>query len=181
MKKLGLKRGTVALEPHNEKWDEYAKETIAVLKSILGSDAVDIQHVGSTAITNILAKPIIDIAVAVKDFQDVLQHEETLQQEGIIFRGEDVEGQLLYIIGNFEKDTRSHHIHVVKWNEQAWINYLNFRDYLNHNLSAAVKYFMQKERLAVLYPDNRAAYTEGKQGLIDELLEQAHKWRKEQE
>ena len=47
---LGLKRGTVQLEPHDKQWDEAAIQTIKKLKSILGDDAVDIQHIGSTAI-----------------------------------------------------------------------------------------------------------------------------------
>lgn len=176
---LGLKRGTVALEPYNDEWEKSAKETIYVLKTILGSDAVDIQHVGSTAIKEILAKPIIDIAVAVKDFEDVLRHEEALKDAGIIFRGEDVAEQLLFVMGDFEKDTRTHHIHVVKWDEQQWRNYLNFRDYLNANPLAAVQYSKLKEKLATVYPDNRKAYTEGKRQLIDEILAQAAKWREE--
>lgn len=176
---LGLKRGTVALEPHNAEWEKSAKETIYVLKTILGSDAVDIQHVGSTAIKEILAKPIIDIAVAVKDFEDVLRHEEALKDAGIIFRGEDVAEQLLFVMGDFEKDIRTHHIHVVKWDEQQWRNYLNFRDYLNANPLAAVQYSKLKEKLATVYPDNRKAYTEGKRQLIDEILAQAAKWREE--
>ena len=43
---LGLKRGTVQLEPHDKQWDEVAVQTIKTLKSILGDDAIDIQHIG---------------------------------------------------------------------------------------------------------------------------------------
>ena len=60
---LGLKRGIVQLEPHDKQWDEIALQTIKTLKSILGDDAIDIQHIGSTAIPAIKSKPIIDIAV----------------------------------------------------------------------------------------------------------------------
>ena len=69
---LGLKRGTVQLEPHDKQWDEAAIQTIKKLKSILGDDAVDIQHIGSTAIPAIKAKPIIDIAVGVTDFEKII-------------------------------------------------------------------------------------------------------------
>ena len=58
---LGLKRGTVKREPHDKQGNEIAVQTIKTLKSILGDDAVDIQHIGSTAISVIKAKPIIDI------------------------------------------------------------------------------------------------------------------------
>ena len=53
---LGLKRGIVQLEPHDKQWDEAAIQTIKILKSILGDDAIDIQHIGSTAIPAIKAK-----------------------------------------------------------------------------------------------------------------------------
>ena len=88
---LGLKRGTVQLEPHDKQWDEAAIQTIKKLKSILGDDAVDIQHIGSTAIPAIKAKPIIDIAVGVTDFEKIMSYNEQLQKEGIFYRGSDVE------------------------------------------------------------------------------------------
>ena len=52
---LGLKRETVKLESHDKQWDEIAGQTIKTLKSILGDDAIDIQHIGSTAIPAIKA------------------------------------------------------------------------------------------------------------------------------
>ncbi len=56
---LGLKRGTVQLEPHDKQWDEAAIQTIKILKSILGDDAIDIQHIGSTAIPAIKSKHLL--------------------------------------------------------------------------------------------------------------------------
>ena len=81
---LGLKRGIVQLEPHDKQWDEAAIQTIKILKSILGDDAIDIQHIGSTAIPAIKAKPIIDIVVGVTDFDKVMLHNEQLQTSGNI-------------------------------------------------------------------------------------------------
>lgn len=73
-----------------------------ILKSILGDDAIDIQHIGSTAIPAIKAKPIIDIVVGVTDFDKVMLHNEQLRQVGIFYRGSDVECQLLYVMGDME-------------------------------------------------------------------------------
>ena len=167
---LGLKRGTVQLEAHDKQWDETAAQTIKTLKSILGDDAIDIQHIGSTAIPAIKAKPIIDIAVGVDDLDRVLLHNEQLQQEGIFYRGSDVEHQLLYVMGDMEKDTRTHHIHVVKWNGTEWNNYIHFRDYLNANENAALQYQKLKEELESKYAGDRIGYTSGKQNMIDNIL-----------
>ena len=167
---LGLKRGIVQLEPHDKQWDEAAIQTIKILKSILGDDAIDIQHIGSTAIPAIKAKPIIDIVVGVTDFDKVMLHNEQLRQVGIFYRGSDVERQFLYVMGDMENDTRTHHIHIVKWNGTEWKNYIHFRDYLNDNENMALQYQKVKEELESKYADDRVAYTNGKQDMIDLIL-----------
>ena len=172
-----MKRGAVYLEPHQAEWERTAEETIRILKSILGSVAADIQHIGSTSIKTISAKPIIDIAVAVNYFDDILSMREELRQNGIIYRFEESTEQLLFVMGNFEKDTRSHHIHVVIYGSDEWNNYINFRDYLNSNIEAAKEYEAVKLRLAEQYPDDRIAYTDGKQEVIESLLAEACVWK----
>ena len=82
---IGLKSGTVKLVQHQEEWHENAENVISVLKQLLGDTALDIQHVGSTAICSIHAKPIIDIAVAVHDIKDILPYIEVLKQHNIFF------------------------------------------------------------------------------------------------
>lgn len=175
--KLGLKRGTVELEPHDERWRQEAEKTIGVLKKVLGEDAIDIQHIGSTSITSISAKPIIDIVVGVKELLLISKYNNELEQQGIYCRRSDAESQLLYVMGDFEKDTRTHHIHVVIWNGKEWHDYVNFRDFLNYNAEVASRYQSLKENLESQYVNDRNAYTQGKREMIDSILEQAGQWR----
>lgn len=175
---IGLKRGTVELLPHNPLWEDVAAETIKKLKSLLNDVAVDIQHVGSTSIQNICAKPIIDIAVGVNTLDSIKPYIELLKKNEIIFRKEDVKEQLLFVIGDFEKEFRTHHIHVVEWNSVAWNNYINFRDYLNAFPEYAKEYDDLKKKLALEFANNRGNYTAGKQEFIDRILKQAHLWKK---
>ena len=172
-----MKRGTVYLEPHQSEWERSAEETIRTLKNILGSVAVDIQHIGSTSIKTISAKPIIDIAVAVNDYELILSKRDVLEKANIVFRFDERPDQLLFVMGDFEKDTRSHHIHVVLFGSDEWNNYINFRDYLNSNIKAAREYKTTKLRLAEQYPDDRIAYTDGKKDIIDRLLAEARVWK----
>ena len=174
---IGLKRGTVELLPHDPQWKNAANETIILLKSLLQDVAIDIQHVGSTAIQNISAKPIIDIAVGVNTLDSIKPYIELLKKNGIIFRKEDVKEQLLFVIGDFEKEFRTHHIHVVEWNSIAWNNYINFRDYLNAFPEYAKEYDDLKKKLALEFANNRGNYTAGKQEFIDRILKQAHLWK----
>ena len=174
---IGLKRGTVLLEPHSDEWDAAAEEMIHQLKQILGDDAADVQHVGSTSIKNTVAKPIIDLAVAAYDFEQIKKHNEELAACNIVFRKEDVEGQMLYVAGDFENDIRTHHIHVVPYGSKAWTNYINFRDYLNAHPEKAMEYSELKQRLASQYADSRGEYTKNKQQMIDNLLQEAALWK----
>ena len=177
---VGLKRGIVKLEAYHNTWIVEAEQTIAELKSLLGDAAIDIQHIGSTAIPSIHAKPIIDIAVGVRDLSDIMPYVEILKNSQYIFRGEDVLGQVPFVKGDFERDIRTHHIHVVKWNGIEWNNYINFRDYLNVFPEKAKAYDMCKLNLAKQFPQDRSNYTKGKQKLVSELLEEAKVWKSKQ-
>ena len=174
---VGLKRGVVKLIEYHDAWKFEAEQTVTELRGLLGDTAIDIQHIGSTAIPSIHAKPIIDIAVGVHDLNDITPYVEVLRDSHYIFRGEDVPGQILFVKGNFEKNTRSHHIHAVKWNGVEWENYINFRDFLNAVPKKAQEYDIYKQKLAEQYYNDRKHYTEGKQRIITELLEEAKMWR----
>lgn len=173
----GLIRGTVSVEEHDGAWAREAEDCIALLKEILREDAVDIRHVGSTAIAGICAKPIIDIAVAVNSPGDVSKHDAELAGHGIYFRKREHGEQLLYVCGDPEKEIRTHHIHVVLRDSEARTDYLNFRDYMNCHPEEARAYAQLKKRLAALYPEDRAAYTEGKREFIGCVLQKAAAWR----
>lgn len=175
---LGLQRGTVHLAAHDPAWEEEAQRCIAQLRRILGEAAADIQHVGSTAIPSICAKPIIDIAVGLHDLQVLDAYIPALRECGVIDRGEDHPGQRLLVMGDFEREQRTHHIHAVAWNGESWKNYIRFRDYLCAFPERAKDYEAMKLSLAKRYQDDRKSYTEGKKAMIDQLLHEAEAWQK---
>ena len=176
---IGLKRGTVKLCEHEKEWEIEAQNTISRLKKILGNVAKDIQHVGSTAIPSIKAKPIIDIAVAVDDFNDVLALEKELKDEGFYYRPQsDLGDQLLFASGSLYEgtgDLQTHFIHVVRTNSMDWINYINFRDYLNSTPTVAKEYEELKVSLAMQAPidSGREKYLKGKHDFIVYTLRKA--------
>ena len=146
MKELGVKRGTVKLIAHQDEWHKEADRTIKELKHLFGNTAIDIQHIGSTAIPSIHAKPIIDIAVGVCDLNDIKPYVELLRENG----------------------------------SDGWNNYINFRDYLNVFPHKAMIYDDLKQKLSVQFSEERRRYTEGKQQIIGNLLEEARLWRSKQ-
>jgi GrpB-like predicted nucleotidyltransferase (UPF0157 family) len=178
---IGLKRGAVLLCSHEAEWETEAESTISRLKAILGPVIRDIQHVGSTAVPSIKAKPILDIALAVDSFEDILAREKELEAGGFYYRPAAqplLRGQILFACGSYYDgtgDLQTHFIHVVLTGSTEWNDYLSFRDYLNKTPSAAKEYERLKESLAASLPPDggRGRYTEGKQDFIARTLRQA--------
>ena len=176
---IGLKRGTVKLCEHEKEWEMEAQAAISRFKNILGPVIKDIQHVGSTSIPSIKAKPIIDIAVAVDCFEEVLGYEKELKAEGFYYRPKaDPPNQLLFACGSFydgSGDLQTHFVHVVLTGSMDYINYINFRDYLKKTPSAAKEYEKLKVSLAAAAPvDNgREEYLKGKHDFIVYTLRKA--------
>lgn len=186
---IGLERGKVILYNHDPEWNNEAARTIKVLKNILGSVAIKIEHVGSTAINSIKAKPIIDIALAVKNFSDIICYNRKLEESGFYYRyamdnadnilrvkidftATDIR-QLLYACGGYYDGSnrlQTHFIHVVKPNSSEWENYINFRDYLNTHPLVAKEYENLKIQLYGEYADSREEYTAHKHDFIQSIL-----------
>lgn len=178
---LGLKRNIVELVEHDPQWEKIAFQTIQQLWRIFGSAAKDIQHIGSTSIQNIKAKPIIDIAVAINDFSEVESLFYELENNGFSNRGWFSDQHIIFTIGkDIPPDDRitTHNIHIVKIDSAGWLDHINFRDYLNAHPHAAKDYETLKIKLAYKYPydEGRKKYGDGKSDFINNTLEDAAKW-----
>ena len=170
---IGLKRGTVKLTPHNPKWLSIFEKEKQALFRILGDLVVDIQHIGSTSIPGIQAKPIIDISVGIKSMKDSRKFIPLLESIGYEYRP-DFGGptiQLLFVRGPEEK--RTHYLHLMKHNGSIWKNDLTFRDFLRKDKKRAKQYSELKQDLAAKYADNRATYTASKADFIHQTIKLA--------
>lgn len=167
---IGLKRRTLALVPHRPCWPRLAAGEITRLKAVLGDAAVDIQHVGSTAISHIKAKPIIDLAVGAADLELA---QERLIAAGAVCHGEEVKDEIFFTEGY--EDIRTFHIHLCRYDGEIWHNYLNFRDYLIAHPQKAAEYEAYKDDAVKRY--DRATYTANKEPIVIRLLQEAAKWR----
>ncbi|MDD2214785.1 MAG: GrpB family protein [Oscillospiraceae bacterium] len=180
---LGLQRGAVRFQPPQPEWAAQAKLTIRQLQACLGPLALDIQHVGSTAIPGLMAKPILDIAAVVRDLADLQSPDcqARLQAQGFLLRPCDLPDQLLLARGDYSRPDgrQTHFIHVVPAGSLAWRNYLNFRDFLTAHPQARQAYQILKQQLADAHPDagGRGPCTAGKAGFIRQTLREALLWR----
>jgi len=171
--KLGLPSSQVELVPYTPQWDRLFREEAARLKSVLGSYVVDIQHIGSTAIPGIMAKPILDIAVALKHISDVEKCIAPLEALGYEYKGEQAEIKGWHFFTKGKGDVKTHHLHMVEHSSDFWVTRLLFRDYLRERRDLAEAYVRLKQDLAQQFHDARKAYTDGKADFIQLVVDSA--------
>lgn len=172
---IGLPDKRVWLLPHATEWKQlYAvqkERLLTLLAPYLGSIVTDIQHIGSTAIPGIPAKPIIDIGVAVTDFDAARVCIEPLQQAGFVYLGEnEVPGRHFFYLGEGPTTGRTHHVHMLEQDSRFWLEMIGFRDYMLEHPAIAAAYGEMKMKLAREFPDDRPGYLAGKAPFILQVL-----------
>jgi len=176
MDMIGLQRGTVKLVPYSSEWKSLFAEEERVLRASIGTYVMDIQHVGSTAIPGLEAKPIIDIAVAVRQLEDVEECVKPLECLGYEYRADERHPRR-FCFAKGDPSRRTHYVHIVEWNSDSWKGYIRFRDYLRQHKEAAEEYARLKRELARKSRGNRDLYTPGKAEFIESVLRMAERTR----
>jgi GrpB-like predicted nucleotidyltransferase (UPF0157 family) len=173
---LGLATSEVRLVPYAPGWGALGVQECATVRALLGDMAIDVLHVGSTAVPGIAAKPILDIVAAVADDVPIDEVVGRLCATGAYgYEGDQGDdGGLLLVRGTGQ--LRTVHVHVVGTGSQAWIDYRRFHSLLVNNDVARRRYESVKRQLAQQYPHDRRAYTQAKAVVIGELLDAAEPW-----
>lgn len=165
---LGLAVGAVKLQPYNPQWPRLFLEEKARLEQTLGSHTLDIQHIGSTSIPGLPAKPILDIGVAVASFEEARVCIAPLEQIGYHYRGElGIAGRHYFVKGD---PVVTHHLHLLEITSEDWKNHLAFRDYLTHHPELAREYAELKLGLAAQRGIDREQYLAAKDPFIRRIL-----------
>jgi GrpB-like predicted nucleotidyltransferase (UPF0157 family) len=167
---LGLTYGQVRLVDSDPGWPRAFVCLAAELRSALGELAVAVEHVGSTAVPGLVAKPILDLAVGLAPATDPDHVIRAIGRLGYAYRGDKGDsGGLLFVL----EDRPAHriaHLHVVPHGGEPWRQYLAFRDRLRSDADARAGYAEVKRRLGERFADDRQAYTAGKAAFVARLL-----------
>lgn len=167
---IGLKRDTVRLVAYDPEWARLFDSEASALHERIGELVVDVQHVGSTAVPGLIAKPILDVAAAVKSSEVIPAVARRLASAGFVDRGDAGSAGGYLLVKDLEPDIRLVHVHIVELEDPQWQEYLIFRDALRTNQGLRGDYADLKRRLAEQYPDDRTAYTAGKQRFVRQAL-----------
>lgn len=181
----------VTLEKYNPKWKILFEVEREKLFSVLGSDGIKIEHIGSTSIVDLYSKPVIDIMIGVEEEEQLDSYLDKIISLGYVyvqkyeilmpfrryfFKLKDPDVKLPRIIGFHDHDVNKgnhedcFHIHMVKIDSDFWINQLLFRDYLRVNINAKQEYENLKKSLAQMEWDSINDYADAKSCCISKLL-----------
>ena len=166
----------VKVVPHDPNWSELFKAEADKIAAILRQEVIAIHHIGSTAIPNISAKPIIDILVEVHDIEKIDDFNDEMMGLAYQPKGEfGIPGRRFFVKGN--ASARTHHAHIFQNGDPKVELYLSFRDYMIAHSEEAQAYSRLKEELAQKFPEDIESYIEGKDGFIKEMNRKAQAWR----
>ena len=144
------------------------------LAEILGPDVAVIEHIGSTAVPGLGAKPIIDVMAGVADLAMVERCMAALEADGYRYVPdfERAFPQRRYFT-KASGPPGQFHLHAVVLGSPFWKSHLAFRDALRADEALAAKYWKLKQRLAARHPNDRGAYTDAKSTFIRDVLARA--------
>lgn len=159
----------VIVLPYDPKWKNDFEKIKQELVNAIGDLIVCIEHVGSTSVEGLSAKPIIDIDVVISDYSVFDSIVSKLSTIGYFHVG-DLEIKEREVFKYSDKPhLRKHHLYVCPQNSKELLRHITFRDFLKNNPEAVKKYGKVKENAAKLFPNNMDKYIEYKTPCVEEL------------
>jgi GrpB-like predicted nucleotidyltransferase (UPF0157 family) len=175
---VAVRQDPIRMCPYDPAWAVSFEYERARLAAVLDTSLTQpVEHIGSTAVPGLVAKPIIDIVAVVDDIEAAAVAEVPLREIGWLAApepGDDAERKLSYCLPSVE--LRTHHLHVVERESSGWRGWLAFRNYLRTHPDAAREYGELKTRLAKEYgtdPNQRDAYRAGKAEWVGSITTRA--------
>jgi GrpB-like predicted nucleotidyltransferase (UPF0157 family) len=167
-------QAVIEILPYDREWAVRFTQLGEELRTALGDVASRIDHIGSTAVPGLAAKPVLDLQISVSSFDPLEAFKEPLESLGYLYRADNPERTKRYFREPHGSPRTNIHVRRVgSFSEQFA---LLFRDYLRAAPEVAAEYEALKKRLATRFRDDRRAYTEAKVPFFWETIRQADEW-----
>lgn len=164
-----MRTARVIVVPYDESWKRAFEEIKEELESAIGDLVIGIEHVGSTSVEGLSAKPCIDIDVIIKDYSIFDAVVCKLKTIGYIHEGNlGIQDREAFKYSD-KPHLRQHHLYVCPKQSEELHRHIAFRDFLRSNPEAIKRYGAVKEKAAQLFPDDIEKYIEYKSPCIEEL------------
>ena len=162
---------TPVISDYDPAWPSRFVDLEARIRSALGAAALAIEHIGSTSVPQLAAKPIIDVLVVVTDVEDETTFVPPMVDAGFMLRVREARHRM------FRTPGRDVHIHVYSRGDQAIADYLDLRDWLRIDESDRTRYADVKRELAQRSWSDMNHYADAKSAVIQAVLGRARAWR----
>ncbi len=167
---------TVIISDHDPAWPDLFARERPVLEAALGACLEVIEHIGSTSVPGLAAKPVIDVLVGVDDIAGVDTRADAMREAGYEVLGENGLPGRRYFRKRNAAGERLFHVHVYASDSEACHRHLVFRDYLRAQPGRAAEYGAFKRKLAAQNLPDRASYVSGKADLVARIEAEALDW-----
>jgi GrpB-like predicted nucleotidyltransferase (UPF0157 family) len=165
----------VRIVGYDPAWPRMAAAEMALVEAALGPQAVRIDHVGSTAVPGLAAKPIVDLQVSVVEIEPTERYARPLEELGYLF-APDSDSPDFHFFGKPAERPRTFHLHVCAAGSDHQVRHLALRDYLRAHPEEAMRYGEVKRELVAKRPSDRLAYVAGKDDYVLALERRALDW-----
>jgi GrpB-like predicted nucleotidyltransferase (UPF0157 family) len=165
----------IRIVEYDPTWPVRADEEMRRLERALGSVAVRVEHIGSTAVPGLAAKPILDLQVSVASLEPRARYVEPLERLGYLF-APNPDSPDRHFFGKPPERPRSHHVHVCEAGGEPERRHLAVRDFLRAHDDEAARYAALKREIAERAPQDRLAYMAGKERYVRDLEAMALEW-----
>ena len=159
---------------YDQRWPALYEEEKAIVVAATGIAADRVEHIGSTAVPRLGAKPIIDLMVGVSRVDGAQRQIKSLEGVGYEWRGETVPGTL-YLR---KAEPRRFNLHLTQWEGNFWLGKLLFRDFLRTHPETARQYEDLKRELMARLASDPPAYNAAKASFIESIVQQARRTTK---
>ncbi len=160
-------RDFIELVDYDPKWSNLYEEERAILANAFSHLHPHIEHIGSTAVPGLCAKPIIDIMVGLPVLEGADRYIPLVRSLGYVHVEQEDEGRRVF----FRKGMpRTHHLHIVAFGSDEWHSHLAFCELLRNDPELRGRYADLKCRSAKMYREDREAYVRSKQGFIQDVV-----------
>ena len=166
---------------YDSAWIAAFEKEAAILNAVFEERVVEVQHIGSTSVPGLAAKPVIDILVVLDHTNDINSFDRAMEGVGYRVRGECLDATIPGTPGRFyfTKETngvRSHHVHVYAKGHWEILDKLAFRDYLRAHSRKAAAYGELKRRNATQYRFDNIGYMRAKDVFVKSTVLEARHW-----
>ena len=165
----------VRICPSDPLWAADAQTELRLIEDELGPVAIRVEHVGSTAVPGLAAKPIVDLQLTVVQVEPRELYVDGLERLGYSFIA-NPNSPDFHLFAKPLQRPRSHHLHVCGLGSEHEFRHLAVRDFLRANGDEAAKYEAVKREVAERHPQDRLAYIAGKESCVDQLEIRAVAW-----